>query len=389
LKVAVKQQHSSADGVPAVFDMPLVLDIVDGRSSASQATPGGTRRERVSIAHRSETFAIPCAERPKFVVVDPELVILGEVHVKAPNDMLRAQLELAATGRGRWLAAEALASSDDPPTIAALTARLEDHDEFWGVRAEAAEALGKIRARECFDALVKNAGTTHPKVRRAVISALGRFKTSAAVEVLRPRALGDASYLVEAEAARSLGKTRQNAAFDALLDILDRPSWGDVIRVGVIEGLAALRDDRAAPHVLARTRYGQPNRARRAAILAVPKLVEGRKGREALEDLLDDADPHLRIDVVRAIADIGDPKSRPALRSRLDTDLDARVRRRVREALRDIGGETKKATEQLKDDLEKLQNETNELKARLAVLEAKGTKTKMAAKPKTKGKKRG
>jgi aminopeptidase N len=382
LKVGVKQQHSSTDSVPSVFEVPLVLDVVDSR---------GTRRERVSLAHRSETFAIPCEERPRFVVVDPELVILGEVHVKAPNDMLRAQLELAATGRGRWLAAEALASSDDPPTIAALTARLEDHNEFWGVRAEAAEALAKIRARECFEALAKNAGIAHPKVRRAVMSALGRFKTGAAVEALRPRALGDASYLVEAEAARSLGKTKQNAAFDVLLDVLDRPSWGDVIRVGAIEGLAALRDDRAAPHVLARTRYGQPNRARRAAILAVPKLVEGRKGREALEDLLDDGDPHLRIDVVRAIADIGDPKSRQALRARLDTDLDARVRRRVREALRDIGGETKRTTEQLKDELEKLQNETKELKARLAVIEAKDSKPKAFAKPKgpkMKGKKK-
>jgi aminopeptidase N len=375
LKVAVKQTHSSTDGVPSVFEMPLVLEVVDSSPAPSTgANALRTRRERVHLAHRSETFAIPCEERPKFVVVDPELVILGEVHVKAPNDMLRAQLELAATGRGRWLAAEALASSDDPPTIAALTARLEDHDEFWGVRVEAAEALGKIRARECFDALSKNAGTKHPKVRRSVMSALGRFKTSAAVEALRPRALGDASYLVEAEAARSLGKTRQNAAFDVLLDVLDRPSWGDVIRVGAIEGLAALRDDRAAPHVLARTRYGQPNRARRAAILAVPKLVEGRRGREALEDLLDDTDPHLRIDVVRAVADVGDPKSRPALRARLDTDLDARVRRRLREALRDLGGETKRATEQLKDDVEKLQNETNELKARLAMLEAKGGK---------------
>jgi aminopeptidase N len=258
------------------------------------------------------------------------------------------------------------------------------------VRAECAEALGQIRARECFAALEKNATTKHPKVRRAVVDAIGRFKTTAAVEAIKPRALKDDSYLVEAEAARALGKTKQSAAFDTLLDVLDRPSWADVVRVGAIDGLAALRDDRGAPHVLARTRYGQPNRARRAAILALPKLMNDRKAREALEDLLDDPDPHLRIDVVRALVELGDAKCRPALRARLEVDLDARVRRRLREALRDIGDGGKRATDQVREELEKLQNEHAELKTRIGVLEAKlgngGAKAKAKAKEKAKEK---
>ena len=44
--------------------------------------------------------------------------------------------------------------------------------------------------------------------------------------------------------------------------------------------------------------------------MALPKVDDGRKTREALQDLLDDADPHLRIDVARALAEIGDVKSR-------------------------------------------------------------------------------
>jgi aminopeptidase N len=362
LKVAVKQHQATSDGVPNVFEFPLVLDV---------AHAGEPARTRLMVTQRAETFAVPCPERPRFVVVDPELQILGEVHVKGSNDMLRAQLHGAPTARGRWLAAQALATTDDPPTIGALVARLEDEREIWCVRAECAEALGSIRAREGFAALARNAATKHPKVRRAVMDALGRFKTPAAVEALRPHALKDDSYLVEAEAARALGKTKQAAAFETLLDVLDRPSWADVVRVGAIDGLAALRDDRGASHVLARTRYGQPNRARRAAILALPKLMADRKGREALEELLDDADPHLRIDAVRALVDLGDARARPALRARLEVDLDARVRRRLREALRDLGGDGKRASDQLRDDFEKLQNEHTELKTRLAVLETR------------------
>src|SRR5262249_39176672 len=149
--------------------------------------------------------------------------------------------------------------------------------EFWGTRAEVAAALGDLRSEAAFKALAGHAGTKHPKVRRAVVHALARFRTAKAADLLRPIALKDESYVVEAEAARSLGGTRQSAAFDVLVDILDRPAWADVIRAGALDGLAELRDERAVPHVLARTRYGVSTRGRRAAILALPKLSTDRR----------------------------------------------------------------------------------------------------------------
>jgi aminopeptidase N len=113
--------------------------------------------------------------------------------------------------------------------------------------------------------------------------------------------------------------------------------------------------------------------------MALPKLADTRRARETLEDLLDDNDPYLRVDVVRALTDLGDPKARGALRTKLDTDLDPRVRRRIREALRDLGGESKRATEQLREELEKLRTDQAELKARLSKIEARSA----AAKKKT------
>jgi aminopeptidase N len=219
-------------------------------------------------------------------------------------------------------------------------------------------------------------------VRRAIVDALGRFRTPAAAEAIRARALRDDSYMVEAEAARALGKTKQASALETLLDVIDRPSWADAIRAGAIDGLAALRDERATPHVLARTRYGQPTRARRSAIMAIPKLASDRKGREALEDLLDDPDPHLRIDVVRALLEMGDVKARSALRARLDVDLDARVRRRLREALRDLGGDSKKNLDQLREEFGKLESEHADLKSRIALIEARTSKAKTDSDPK-------
>jgi aminopeptidase N len=380
LTVATKQTQATTDGVPACFELTLDLD-------------AGSERQSVRVTEKQQSFAIPAAQRPPFVVVDPLARIVGEVRVRQPADMQREQLVKAPTARGRWLAAQGLAKHDDTLSIDALARALDDDKQFWGTRVECAAALAKIRAREAFQALQGATGTAHPKVRRAVVEALGAFRTLEAMEAIKPHALRDDSYLVEGEAARALGRTRQAAAFETLVDLLERPSWFDVVRAGAIDGLAALRDERAIPHLSARTRYGHPTRARRAAIVALPKLASDRKTRESLEALLDDPDPVLRIDVVRALGEIGDGKARPALRDRLDIDLDARVRRRIREVVRDIG-EPRRMADGLRDDLDRLQGEHLELKARLAKLEvqlaggAKGSKPASKKKDKKKEKRK-
>jgi aminopeptidase N len=375
LTIATKQVQPTTDGVPASFDVVLELDVADAARGAA--------RRKVHLTERQQSFALPAASRPAFVVVDPDMRVVGEVRVKAPSDMLRAQLAGAPTARGRWLAAQSLALVDDPQTIAALAGAISDDRAFWGVRAECAGALARIRGRASFEALKGARQTTHPKVRRAVVEALGHFRSTEAMELVKGPALRDESYLVEAEAARALGRTRQVAGLDVLVDLLERPSWFDVVRVGAIDGLAALRDDRALPHLSARVRYGQPQRARRAAIMSLPKLAADRRTRETLELLLDDPDPILRIDVVRALGEMADTKARPALRERLEVDLDARVRRRIREVLRDLA-EPRRAAEAVREELEKLQGDHADLKVRLAKVEARLEQSAGAAAP-TKG----
>jgi aminopeptidase N len=218
-------------------------------------------------------------------------------------------------------------------------------------------------------ALLDGATSPHPKVRRAAVAAIGQFRTADACRALGPVLTGDPSYLVQSEAARAMGRTRQRDAYPALLEAIDQPSWAHVVQAGCLDGLAALRDEQAIEPVAERTRYGVPTRARRAAIWALARLSDTRKVREQIEDLLDDSDPHLRIDAALALEHLADPRARGALRRRLERELDGRVARRLREALRDLGAEGRNRRT-LSDDVEALKNDFGEVKARLSKLEA-------------------
>jgi aminopeptidase N len=379
LNVSVKQAQKK--GQVAVFAFVLEVAVAD--------KSGRVRHYKKDVTGESDALVVSLPERPAWVAFDPELRVAGEVSVEAPADMLRKQLAEGSSARIRWGAAQALAKRDDAPSITALGKSLADEKEAWMVRAEAARALGRLRSYESFSALEQHAKTSHPKVRRAVMGALGNYRTPAAAELLLKSAKRDASYLVEAEAASALGRTRQKTALKALTAMLDRPSWADVARAGALDGLAALRDEAAVPDVMQRTRYGVPTRGRRAAIVALARLSQDRKVREHLELMLDDADPHLRISVVMALQSLGDSKARGALAARLDRELDGRVVRAIREALRDMGESETKERKRLNDELESLKGDFEELKARLSALEgakhpAKAQATKTAARRKRK-----
>jgi len=366
LFVAAKQTQSGGQ-VPEVFEFPLELQqFHQGRGAKLDS-----ESMVLTVTERTQSFAVPCPVRPLFIVVDEQMGILGELSVKAPLDMLVAQARRAESARGRWLALTALAYESDPKARKTLEAALADEQEFWGARVVAAESLGAMGTPWALSALCSHAQTKHPKVRRAVATALGEFRAPAAAMALSPLAQRDPSYLVCAAAARALGKTGQAEALPVLLEIVDLPSWADVIAAGALDGLAALRDEQAAPHVVARLALGRSTRVRRAAATALPKLATDRAARVALEQMLTDADPYLRIDVVRALVELGDLKCRAALNERLARDLDPRVRRRIREALRELGEGDKKRTEALEDRVAKLTDEVRALRDRVLTLEAR------------------
>ncbi len=379
LSVALKQAQKPGD--TAIFALPIEIEVSHGDGTC-------TRHQKL-MTEAQDVLTVSLDKRPHHVGFDPEQRVISKLTFEAPGDMLRHQLLEGSNALLRWTAADALSRKNDPSSVKALRDTLAREGDAWMVRGEAARALGKLRSDDALEALLGALDTSHPKVRRAVATALGAFKQLKSAQALQALLGKEASYLVSADAARALGRTRQPGALETLKSVVDQPSWADVIRAGALDGMAALRDDAALDVVAKRTRYGIPTRGRRAAVHALASLGEGRKTREQLEELLEDKDPHFKIDVVAALSTLGDNKSRGAMRRALDRELDGRVSRRLREALRDMGDSPTSEKKRLNDELESVRDELTELKNRLVKLEGRKTdrakpapEPKSAAKPK-------
>ena len=354
-----------------LFRAELPIDVV---------TATGTVRHRVALRAAKETFSIICATAPLRVVVDPDINLPGQVDNALSTALLVAQLASDERAAPRWRAARTLGKRNEPAAIRALATALGS-DAFWGVRAECAGALAEQRSALALDALLAAVDDSDPRVRRAVARAFGVYREPRAADrLLADVARGDASWLVEAERLRALGKTRDPRVLEALVAALAKKSWGDVLRTAALDGLAAMRDERALPHLLANIGYGVPSWSRRAAIGGLASAREVTRDqpmlagiRDRLVDQLDDFDPNVTITAIVALRDLRHPSALSALERAARVSLDGRVRRRAREATRDLSvalaGDA--AVPALRDDLEKLKDETRVLRDRLAALEAR------------------
>ncbi|MCA9631622.1 MAG: HEAT repeat domain-containing protein [Myxococcales bacterium] len=366
LNVDLKQTQRGND--VALFDLPLCVEVALSESSLKR------HERRIDEAQGSLTVAM--SEAPLWVEVDPDYLLLGRVDIDCPVDMLERQLASGPRGKTRWVAAELLGKKGGRRAIRALAACLANEEEAWMVRAEAAHGLGRTRDERARAALLEHVGTSDDRVRRAVMWGLGNFRHADVEKALLKHARRDASYLVQAQAARSLGKSRGPSARAALEKLLAEESWADVVRGAACNGLSQLGDEAALPSLLETTQYGVPTRGRRAAILALPELSQERRVRRHLEELLEDPHPHVRGDVARALQSLGDPVARAALRGQLTRENDGRVRRRLRGAIDGLTGSGKSVDRRLSRDVESLREKLEALEAKLGRLEQKKGKSK-------------
>ncbi|MBI2866702.1 MAG: DUF3458 domain-containing protein [Chloroflexi bacterium] len=379
-KLTVTQTQATDDQAP-IFRMPVDVAFVlpRGKSTVKETV-------RVQVSEKEHSFYFPLRQKPLMAAFDYGNWILKTVDLQMPKDMLSYQLEHDDDAVGKVLAAKALGKLGTPEAVDKLKAAVQS-DAFWGVQAEAALALGAMKSEAARQALLECLEVKHPKARKAVVAALGEFKHESVVDALAPMLKRDASYFVEAEAAKSIGRTKSPRAYELLEKALAKESYADVIRMLAFEGFGELKDERAIALAKEWSAYGKPPRAREAAIAALGKLGEDkREVREHLEELLEDPAFRVKLQTAVSLRDVKDDRAVPALQRIADRELDGRIVRRARETIaalregKDKGAEVKK----LRDDLNKVMDENRQLKDRLDKLEtaSKPSKGKPTARKK-------
>ena len=362
--VSVKQTQGTEHGTPEYkLDFDLGFD--------SRVVP-------VHLDAAERTFALHLDSEPKRIRLGPGgQAVLKTVDLDLPGPQLRHQLAEDEDVLLRIDAAKALGKKADRESVSALASALRE-DGFWGVQRQVALALGDAKTHAAKVALLASLDLPHPKARRGVVEALGAFHEPDVAEALREKAAkGDESYLVEAETFRSLGRTRQSGVYETLVSGLERESHDDVIRQAALDGLKELRDDRAVDLALEWMRYGRPNMARAAAVRALEKLGEDNsRVDDALTDLLDDqriASRSARGAAVNVLRRRKKAEAIPALERAAERDVDERIRRSAREALRALleGQDREEELHQMRERLDGLAEDNRKLRDRVDKLETR------------------
>lgn len=339
--------------------LPLTVDWTVGQETKSQT---------LDLSQREQVFYLPAAKEPSTVIIDRRREILGTIDLDKPVGWWREELKKAPWSRAQTEAAMALGKDGSAASIEVLGASLKKESVFWGTRAACAKALGRIHSPHALAMLLRAVHVKHPKARRAVVQALGEFREDAqATQALRGLCTkGDASALVEAEAARSYGKVRAPDAVKVLTAMLERPSFMDVIASGALDGLAASRQKEAWATVLKATRYGSPAFARRAAVAAMARLAEvcerKHEAVDVLTPLLSDSQFRVQMAAIDAAATLNDDRMVGPLTS--TPFLDGRAKRGAREVVRALreGQPWRKELASLREDFEKLKGQFNAVK---------------------------
>jgi len=360
--------------VTPLFHLPVQIEMTcEGGKKQVQKIEVGEARERVFI---------PVQSKPLMVRFDRDHWIPKTLKFPRPKEMLLYQLKNDSDCMGRIEAIQELVKILDHDVVSAL-AQTVLHDSFWGVQAEAADALAQLRSSKARDALIAALSVKHPKARRAIVRSLGIYKDSVAANAILNLAKKDESYFVEAEATRAYAQASravvesEEAVENFLIAQLQKPSYRQQIQCFALRALGDLRGIgggdrlRALETLLESTRRGRDMDARCAAVETLGKIAKtaalSQRARifRVFSDLSDEEGFRIRMALISAISEAESPEGIGLLEKIRRLELDGRVRRRTMTCVDDLRSSATmpESIEKLKAALEKLEDDYRRLRS--------------------------
>ena len=340
---------------------------------------GVEHRLPITLDQAKQTITIAMPAEPQQARFDPGCKALHKLSFNPGDPMLRRQLTAAPDVIGRIQAAHELAKTGKRANLQAIIAAYPQ-EPFWGARREFVKALGQANSEAAIAGLAEIVGAEQdPQVLEEVFQAAGHYRDQRLAEAIAARLQNGLPYLAGEAAYEALGKQRDQAPWEALVEGAQRESFNGFTQAGAFRGLAATRRDEAVEFLLARVGYGQTsNRSRPAAVAALADVGQGQEKQarerivERLIDLLRDPWPRVGRAAAAGLRALKAPEAIPALEaySRALTHMEAVEVERLVAALRESdkidGSALKKQVEDLQEKVRKLEDQLQKLEARVA-----------------------
>jgi aminopeptidase N len=349
----------------------------------------------IRIFEKDQALYFPLDQKPSYISFDHGNNYLKQVTLEYGLAELKAGLEFNPDPLAKIQYAEAIAKKGSLEAVKALEKSLLT-EPFWGVRLEVAEALASIKLDQAFTALTKGLQDNDPRVRKTVIAGLAKAKTQTSLDLIKPfLKQGDPSYNVEATVATCIGELAAILSTehppDGVINLLqitltEKAGWNEVVRSGAIAGLAKIKDsDHALETILLYTAPTTPQPLRLAAIRALGAMGKSQT-KPKTEQILNRLEIIAResffltqVSVVIALGQIDSAGAIRILQSLSNQTPDGRVKRMADEAVTRVQGAigSDASIKQLREELEDLKKNNQEMKSRLEAIEAKSAKTEV------------
>lgn len=374
LKVHVKQTQKED-----VFEIPVRIDVQLKGQQKSQTALNRLMNEREFTEYVALTKA------PETVEVDPEFALLAQIEQKQSLKLWESQLKNQTVGTipSRVRAAEHFATVRTDKSRKLLADTLAN-DNFYGIRTEAAKALGKVKGDIARDALLVGLAQENAKVRRACASALGNFEHDDKVQeaLSRKHSEGDISYFVESSVLAALSKVLEEPPVDLLIAALDKSSHRETIRLKALQHLAKSSNPKVHDVLFEWTKPGKPPLCRPEACRqlvnyanhnllskqATDKIVKH------LLELLDTSGPRMQGSIASALGSLGNraASAKPRLQELTKAEPNDWTRASLKTAIDRISAPASDtaALTRLQKELDESRTHTRSLEERLNRLEA-------------------
>jgi aminopeptidase N len=339
-------------------------------------TAQGVVEQTLEVNAQSQDFHVPLPAPPDLVRIDPGYTVLAKITFDPPEAMLRRQLRDTNDVIGRIVAVGAFGRRQSRAAVEALRETLKT-DPIHAVRTEAAQALRSIHSDEAFEVLSASLDQSDPRVRIAVLNALGGFHREQVAALAEARLRNESHPDVRLAAIRLLGHPARSGGGGDLVAWLGTNSFRQQIAGAVLGVLREREDPAVVPDLLKFLQErgaSLPTDVQSAGVSTLAWLSRNETDKAAVRGYLvsrvNDPRPQLRRAALSALGTLGDPRAVPVLESFARASKSSPEQSTASAALERLRNERRPAVEfeELRREVLDLQRSERELKERVESL---------------------